>query len=72
MMYLIPFGINRVADRIRGFLESFEGEKDVTRGLADMDLRDEQDDRFRRLKYMKQLVCHQRTHYMIMHVDAIH
>lgn len=54
----IPFGINRVVDRIRGFLESFEGEKDVTRGLADMDLRDEQDDRFRRLKYMKQLVCH--------------
>ena len=43
-------------EKIKGFLETFEGEKDVTRELADMDIRDEHEDRFRRLKYMRQLV----------------
>ncbi|KAH8117008.1 MCM2/3/5 family-domain-containing protein [Phellopilus nigrolimitatus] len=42
-------------DKIKGFLEAFEGQKDVTRGFADMDLADDDDSPLRRLKYMSQL-----------------
>ncbi|KAI5117477.1 hypothetical protein M0805_007181 [Coniferiporia weirii] len=42
-------------EKIKGFLESFEGQKDVTRGIADIDLGDGHADPLRRLKYMSQL-----------------
>ncbi|KAL5511283.1 MCM7 [Sanghuangporus vaninii] len=42
-------------EKIRQFLETFEGEKDVTRGIEEMELGDEQDDDDRRKKYKRQL-----------------
>lgn len=42
--------------KIKEFLETFEGEKDVTRGIEEMDLADEGDDVDRRKKYKRQLV----------------
>ena len=50
--------LTRYAEKIKAFLEAFEGEKDVTIGLAEMDLEDEaHDDPSQRLKYKRQLVC---------------
>ena len=50
--------IDAYADRIKGFLEKFQGEKDVMLDMEEMDLNDQQDaPRVQHLKYMNQLVC---------------
>lgn len=38
-------------------MEKYEGQKDVTLGLAELDLQDDAHNSLNRLKYMKQLVC---------------
>ena len=49
--------IDAYADRIKGFLEKFQGEKDVVLDMEEMDLNDQQDaPRVQHLKYMNQLV----------------
>ena len=45
-----------ILGKIKTFLEKFEGRKDVTLGMADLDIQDGDMNPLNRLKYMSQLV----------------